>query len=157
MRLVCPSVADLYVWLKFFHIVGLGAFLLAHGVSAGSSFVLRSASTDAVRAALLRASIMSAAIFYPALLVIVVTGVWMGFEGGWWHTGWIWAGIGTLVAVTVIMSAMSVPYHKARDAANAKPPADLEPMLKPARPVELAVVGVIGLVILFFLMVFKPF
>ena len=106
---------------------------------------------------LLRASIQSAAVFYPALVVIVVTGVWMGFAGNWWRTGWIWAGIATPVAVIVIMSAMSVPYHKARDAANSKPPAEIEPMLKRARPLELAMVGAIGLLILFFLMVFKPF
>ena len=149
--------ASLYLWLKFFHIVGLGAFLIAHGVSAGTSLMLRRASTDAMRAALLRASIQSAAVFYPALVVIVVTGVWMGFAGSWWRTGWIWAGIATLVAAIVIMSAMSVPYHKARDAANAKPPTEIEPMLKRARPLELAMVGTIGLLILFFLMVFKPF
>ena len=149
--------ASLYLWLKFFHIAGLGFFLLGHGVSAGSSLMLRRASTDAVRTALLRVSIQSAAVFYPALVVIMVTGVWMGFAGSWWRTGWIWAAIATLVAVIVIMSAMSVPYHKARDAANAKPPADLEPVLKPARPIELAVIGMIGLLILFFLMVFKPF
>ena len=149
--------ASLYLWLKFVHIAGIGAFLLGHGVSAGTSLVLRRASSDAVRTALLRVSIQSAAIFYPALLVIVVTGVWMGFAGSWWRTGWIWAGIATLVAVIVAMSAMSVPYHKARDAANATPPADPEPMLKRARPLELAAVGTIGLLILFFLMVFKPF
>jgi hypothetical protein len=149
--------ANLYLWLKFFHIVGLGAFLLGHGVSAGSSLVLRRASTDAVRAALLRVSIQSALVFYPALVVIVVTGVWMGFAGHWWGTGWIWGGIVALVILIAVMSALSVPYHKARDAANAKPPAELEPALKPARPIELAVVGTIGLLILFFLMVFKPF
>jgi Predicted integral membrane protein (DUF2269) len=149
--------ASLYLWLKFFHIAGIGVFLLGHGVSAGSSLMLRRASTDAVRAALLRASIQSAVVFYPALLVIVVTGVWMGFVGHLWGTGWIWAGIATLVVVTVVMSALSVPYHKARDAANAKPPADLERVLKPARPIELAVVGTIGLLVLFFLMVLKPF
>jgi Predicted integral membrane protein (DUF2269) len=150
-------VTTLYLWLKFFHIVGIGAFLLGHGVSAGTSLMLRRASSDAVRAALLRVSIQSAAVFYPALGVIVATGVWMGFAGSWWRMGWIWAGIATLVVVIVVMSAMSVPYHKARDAANAKPPTDLEPALKRARPIELAVVGIIGLLILFFLMVFKPF
>ena len=148
---------SVYLWLKFFHIAGLGVFLLGHGVSAGSSLMLRRASTDAVRAALLRASIQSGVVFYPALLVILVTGVWMGFEGHWWRSGWIWAGIVTLVAVTVIMGALSVPYHTARDAAKATPPADLEPALKRARPIELGVVGAIGLLVLFFLMVFKPF
>ena len=150
--------ATLYVWLKFAHIVGVGAFLLGHGVSAGTSLVLRRAPTDAVRAALLRVSIQSAAVYYPALLLIIVTGVWMGFDGHLWGTKWIWTAIGVLVVVFVIMSALSVPYHKARDAANAKPiPEGLEPLVKRGRPVELAVVGTIGLLILFFLMVFKPF
>jgi hypothetical protein len=151
-------VASIYIWLKFLHIVGVGAFLLGHGVSAGSSLMLRRASTDAVRAALLRVSIQSAAVYYPALLLILVTGVWMGFEGHLWGTRWIWTAIVVLVVVIVVMSALSVPYHKARDAANAKPPIeDLEPMVKRGRPIELAVVGTIGLLILFFLMVFKPF
>jgi hypothetical protein len=151
-------VASLYIWLKFIHIVGVGAFLLGHGVSAGSSLMLRRASTDAVRTALLRVSIQSAAVYYPALLLILVTGVWMGFEAHLWGSRWIWTAIVVLVAVIVVMSALSVPYHKARDAANAKPPTeDLEPMVKRGRPIELAVVGTIGLLVLFYLMVFKPF
>ena len=56
------------------------------------------------------------------------------------------------------MSAQSVPYHKARDAAGgSKPEGELEVELKRARPVVMAVVGSVGLVILIFLMVFKPF
>ena len=149
---------SLYIWLKFLHLAGLGMFLLGHGISAGTSFMLRSAPSDAVRAVLLRLSIQSAAVYYPGLLLVLVTGVWMGFEGHWWRSGWIWTAIGVLVAVFVVMGALSVPYHKARDAANAKPPtADLEPMLKRTRPIELAAVGTIGLLVLFFLMVFKPF
>jgi Predicted integral membrane protein (DUF2269) len=149
---------SLYIWLKFLHIAGIGFFLLGHGISAGTSLMLRRASADAVRAALLRLSIQSAVVYYPALLLVLVTGIWMGFEGHWWKSGWIWTAIGVLVAVFVVMSALSLPYHKARDAANAKPPtADLEPLLKRTRPIELAAVGSIGLLVLFFLMVFKPF
>lgn len=149
--------ANLYIWLKFFHIVGIGTFLLGHGVSAGTSLMLRRASSDAVRAALLRASIQSAVVYYPALLLILVTGVWMGFEGHLWGSRWLWTAIGVLVVVFVVMSALSVPYHKARDAANAMPPTELEPVLKRTRPIELAAVGTIGLLVLFFLMVVKPF
>ena len=149
---------SLYIWLKFLHLAGLGLFLIGHGVSAGTSLMLRKASADALRAALLRLSIQSYAATYPGLLLLLVTGVWMGFAGHWWRSGWIWTAIGVLVAVVVVMSALSVPYHKARDAASGKPPgADMETALKPARPLELAAVGSIGLLILFFLMVFKPF
>jgi len=149
--------ASLYVWLKFLHLVGLGAFLFGHGISAGASFVLRRPLPDAARAALLQLSIRAYAGAGPGLLLLIVTGVWMGFLGSWWRTGWIWAAIVVLVATAVAMSAQSVPYHKARDAVVKNVEGELETELKRARPVLLAVVGTVGLVALLFLMVFKPF
>ena len=148
---------SLYIWLKFLHLVGLGAFLLAHGVSAGASFVLRTQATAAARGPLLQLSVRSGAVGYPGLLLLIVTGVWMGFLGPWWRFGWIWAAIAVLVALMVAMSAMSVPYHGARDAVKANQDAEIESRLKAARPIALAVVGTVGLVLLIFLMVFKPF
>jgi hypothetical protein len=146
-----------YVWLKFLHLVGLGAFLFGHGISAGASLVLRRPLPDGARAALLQLSIRAYAGAGPGLLLLVVTGVWMGFLGSWWRTGWIWAAIVVLVATSVAMSAQSVPYHKARDVVAKKAVGEIETELKRARPVVLAVVGTVGLVALLFLMVFKPF
>ena len=149
--------ANFYVWLKYLHLLGLGAFLIGHGMSAGTSLVLRRPLPDAARAALLQLSIRAYAVAGPGLLLLVVTGVWMGFLGSWWRTGWIWAAIVVLVATIVLMSAQSVPYHKARDAAAKNPPGELEPELNKARPLVLAAVGGVALVVLYFLMVFKPF
>jgi len=147
-----------YVWLKFFHLLGLAVFLFGHGISAGASLVVRSRPVDAVTGTLLSASNRANAIAYPGLLVLVVTGVWMGFEGSSWHAGCIWVAIGVLVATLVVMGALSVPYHQSRDAlAKNEPGIDVEKRLKNARPVALAAAGTAGLVILFFLMVFKPF
>ena len=149
---------SLYVWLKFFHLLGLGVFLFGHGISAGASLVLRSRPVDALTGTLLGASARANAIAYPGLLVLLVTGVWMGFAGSWWHAGWIWVAIGVLVATLVLMGALSVPYHRTRDALVKNESAgDVENRLKKARPVALAAAGSVGLVILFFLMVFKPF
>ena len=149
---------SLYVWLKFFHLLGLGVFLFGHGISAGASLLVRSRPVDAVTGTLLGASARANAIAYPGLLVLLVTGVWMGFAGSWWHAGWIWAAIGVLVATLVVMGALSVPYHRTREALDKKESAsDVEMRLKAARPVVLAASGSVGLVILFFLMVFKPF
>jgi len=149
--------ANLYVWLKFLHLVGLGAFLVGHGVSAGTSLVLRRPLPDAARAALLQLSIRAYAAAGPGLLLLIVTGVWMGFLGSFWRTGWIWAAIVVLVATIVVMSAQSVPYHKAREAAAKNPAGEIETELKSARPVVLAAIGGVALLVLFFLMVFKPF
>jgi uncharacterized membrane protein len=151
-------VASFYFWLKYLHLLGLGIFLLSHGVSAGASLVLRRTQPDAIRATLLQLSIRAEYVALPALVVVLVTGVWMGFLGSWWRMGWIWAAIVVLVAVMVFMSASSVPYHGARDAVRDKlPTEELDKRLKPARPIALASIGTVALLVLIFLMVFKPF
>ena len=148
---------SLYVWLKFLHILGLGVFLVAHGVSAGASLVLRQQAASAARGAILMLSIRADYVAFPGLLVVLVTGVWMGFLQSWWRMGWIWAAIVVLILAIVAMSAMSVPYHRSREALGEGQAAELDTRLKRARPIEMAAIGTLALVILFFLMVFKPF
>src|SRR5205823_2674175 len=106
--------------------------------------------------ALLRASIRSGAITYPGLLLLIVTGVWMGFAGSLWHTGWIWAAIVVLVVTLVVMGALSRHYHVARDGLG-KNEAGADAELERARPVPIAVVGTVAIVLLIFLIVVKPF
>jgi hypothetical protein len=148
---------SLYVWLKFLHILGLGVFLLAHGISAGASLVLRQQAAAAARGAILQLSLRANFIAFPGLLLVLVTGVWMGFLQSWWRMGWIWAAIVVLVLSIVAMSAMSVPYHRAREVLGEGQTAELDTRLKRARPIELAGIGTVALLILSFLMVFKPF
>ena len=147
---------NLYVWLKFFHVLGVGMFLFGHGISAVTSFAVRGRPADAATGALLRASIRSGAISYPGLLLLIGTGVWMGFAGSFWRTGWIWAAIVVLVVTLVVMGALSRHYHMARDAL-AKNEAGADAELERARPVPIAVVGTMAIVLLIFLMVVKPF
>jgi hypothetical protein len=149
--------ASFYIWLKFLHLVGLGVFLLAHGVSAGASLVVRQKAAAGARSVILPISLRANFVAFPGLLLVIVTGVWMGFLQTWWRMGWIWAGIVVLVLAIVTMSAMSVPYHRAREVLGDGQTAELDTRLKRARPVELAAIGTVALLILFFLMVFKPF
>jgi hypothetical protein len=150
-------VAGLYIWLKYLHIVGLAAFLLAHGISAGSSLVVRQPLASAARGAILQISLRANLVAFPGLLLVIVTGVWMGFIDSWWRMGWIWAAIVVLVLAIVSMSAMSVPYHKAREVLGEGQGAELESRLGRARPLVIAGIGTVALLILFYLMVFKPF
>jgi hypothetical protein len=149
---------SLYVWLKFFHIVGVGLFLFGHGVTAITSYAVRGRPADSTTAALLRASIGSAAIYYPGLILILVTGIWMGFVGSLWRTGWIWTALAVLVLTAMVMGIFSRHYHQARDA-FAKPGQEAEAAanLSKTRPALLAVIGTAAIVVLLFLMVFKPF
>lgn len=148
---------SLYVWLKFLHLLGLGAFLMGHGVSAGASIVLRGRPLDAVSRALLQVSIRSEAVAFPGLLLVLVTGVWMGFLGSWWRTGWIWTAIAILVLVTVLMGFWADPYRQARGTKEDSHDSAGHIALARSRPITMLWVGVLALVAILFLMVLKPF
>ena len=138
----------------FLHITGVGIFLFGHGISGGTSIALGWKPSLEASRALLQLSIWSARIMYPGLLLLLVTGVWMGFDGSWWGRGWIWASIVVLVVVASTMGFLSRHYHMAREA---KTDAEVTTNLAGVRPGAIALIGVAGLFVLFFLMVFKPF
>ncbi len=91
--------------------------------------------------------------------------------GGHWGRGWIWAALGTLVVVMAVMYALATPFYgrmraaagvggMGRTADQFKPPAtdaDLEALATSNRPWVLAAVGGIGLVVIIWLMLAKPF
>jgi uncharacterized membrane protein len=148
-------VTNLYVWLRFFHLLGLAVFLFAHGVSGGASLALRApVSPDSRR--ILRLSQRSGIIANPSLLVVIVTGVWMAFAGHWWGQGWLWASVVVLVALLGAMGFIARPYYMARDAAE-QPDAVLSDRLRDTRPLAAIWIGGLGLAGLIFLMMFKPF
>jgi hypothetical protein len=150
-------VTSLYVWLKFLHLLGLGVFLMGHGVSAGASIVLRGRPLDTLSRSLLQVSIRSESVAFPGLLLVLVTGVWMGFLGSWWRTGWIWTTIAILVLVTVLMGFWADPYRRARGTQEDSQDRAGDVALARTRPLTMLWVGVVALVAMLFLMVFKPF
>jgi len=146
---------SLYVWLRFLHLAGLGIFLFGHGMSGGASLALRNRPSGEVSRALLELSIWSLRIAYPGLGLLIVTGVWMGFAGSWWGRGWLWASIAVFVIVFGVMSYLSLAYHKSRDASK-EADSVLAERLERTRPVLASLVGALGILVLLFLMVFKP-
>ena len=146
---------NFYFWLKFGHLAGLAAFLFGHGIAAGCSYGLRRHRTPGADRALLQLSVWSSRIAYPGLLLLIATGIGMGFAGHWWGQGWIWASVAILVALFVGMGLISLPYHRARDAGDDD--TALYQQLDRTRPITAAWMGGAGLVGLILLMVFKPF
>jgi hypothetical protein len=146
---------SLYTWLKFVHILSVGAFLFSHGVTGGISFLLRGPVSGATRS-LLRASQISGQAAYPLLLVVLATGIWMTFAGSWGRQVWPWAGLGILIVTLVVMGLVARPYYMAREAVKG-PDDAVAARLANTRPELAAGVGVVALVLIFGLMVFKPF
>jgi hypothetical protein len=82
-------------------------------------------------------------------LVLIATGVWMGFAGSWWGRGWIWASIASLVLLIGLMSYISIPYHRARDSMK-EADTVLGERLDRTRPLLATWLGTLGLLGLIF-------
>lgn len=163
---------DWYPWIVLLHVVGAFAFVLAHGASAFAAFRIRSEREPARVAALLDMSAFSLGTMYVGLVLLLIGGIAAGFIGGWWGDLWIWLSIGVLVLIIGAMYPMgSLHYANVRRAVGIKPYSDpkdapppvplsgpeLEAVLTSSRPFALAAVGGIGLVVIIWLMVMKPF
>ncbi len=105
---------------------------------------------------LLQASRITSQGSYPFLLLIIITGVWMSFAGHWSGQVWPWAALVILIVTIGLMGYVARPYYLAREAA-AGPDDALATRLGTTKPQLAAGVGVLALVVLFVLMVFKPF
>jgi uncharacterized membrane protein len=145
----------LYSWLLFIHVLSLGVFLFAHGVAGGASFLLRGPVSGSTRT-LLRVSRMSGVVANPAIILVLITGIWMTFAGHWQVKLWPWIAVAVLVATFGAMVFAARPYYMARDAAKGSDE-EVAAKVSRTRPELAAAVGTVALVVLFGLMVFKPF
>jgi hypothetical protein len=148
-------VGNLYSWLRFLHLLGLAAFLLSHGVTIGASLAMRGPVSPASRG-LLRLSSRTGSVAFPALGLMVVTGIWMAFAAHLWGKLWIWASIVVFVALVIGMGFIANGYRLARGP-GAETDSVLEERLRQTRPIAALWIGGVGLLVILYLMVFKPF
>ena len=159
----------LYPYIVLVHVLAAFGFALAHGCTALVAFRVRREREPRRITALLDLSNWSLGLTYGCLLVLVAAGVAAGIMGGWFGQAWIWAAIGVLVAVCVAMLAYAAPYYQrvrealgqvGRGRGPAPEPAsaaDLAALLDSRRPEGIAAVGGVGLAVILWLMVLKPF
>ncbi len=162
----------MHPWFVFAHVLGAFLFVIAHGVSMGATLKLRGERDRGRAAVLLQLSQGAVGTMYLGLLLLLAGGIAAGFSGNYWGRLWLWVAIGVLLLVTIAMYAMATPFYarlrtamgipyadgKMRD--DGQPPlseADVDALLDSSRPVVLALIGGIGLVVIVWLMVTKPF
>lgn len=160
------EVVDLYKWLVFLHLVGVFGFLLAHGASAVVSFRVRAErDVHAIRALL---NLSSSALLAASIsLLLLIGGVGAGFVGHWWSYGWIWTALGVFIVLWGVMSAFSGrALRRVRLAVGITgpgavkepgPPEEIAAALAAANPWTGMLMGSVGLLIILWLMMFKPF
>lgn len=167
-----PDISGLHTTIVFVHIVGVFLFLLAHGVSAAVMLRLRSERELGAVRTLLDLSRRSWSVMMIGLALWFFGGILAGFSGNYWTTGryWIWASLIVAVATVLVMTPLgSMYFGRVRaaagidiktgsvDPAATVDEAALDSALASGRPVLLATLGVAAIVVLAWLMIFKPF
>jgi hypothetical protein len=163
----------MYAWVIFLHVVSVFGFLFAHGASAFVMFRVRAEREPARIHALLDLSSGVSGLMGMMGLLLLLSGIAGGFMGGWWGRGWIWVSLAILFALSFPMSyfgrlyfdrirrAIGVPTAEDRKKklAPSAPatPEQLTAVLASGRPEALAGIGLVGLAVLTWLMMFKPF
>ena len=163
---------DLYGWLVVGHVSVVIVALMAHGVSMYAMFQIRTETDRGRLGAILDLSSSSLTVAGIGLLVAVVLGIAAAIVGGAFSHLWPWASIVVLVIVIGSMTPLAAaPMSSVRHALGLAVPGDrigqtasdpstdeeLTAALAGVRPALPAAIGVVGIVILVWLMRAKPF
>jgi hypothetical protein len=160
----------MYQWLLYAHIASVAGFLLAHGTSAAMALRLRSEkTTDGIRS-LTDLSKQTTNVMYGFIGLIIITGLFLGFQGLWWGRGWIWTALVVLIVAIGAMSflgrrynavraAVGLPARSGRRIVTSTPgsPEDIRRAVDATPAGVITVIGVVALALLLWLMIIKPF
>jgi hypothetical protein len=152
-----------YQWFVFIHLVGFVVFLMAHGVSAFIAFHIRTLRDPALIKDHLALSQLASRVTYVGLLILLLGGAAAATMNDLWLKPWVLGSIAVLIAALIAMFVLAAGYYyRLRDLIAGKdgqPPLDDEALiayLDSRRPEAIAAVGLVGLVALVWLMIFKP-
>jgi 4-hydroxybenzoate polyprenyltransferase len=143
----------MYRWIVFLHIASVLGLLLVHPVTV--AFHLKQERDDLRIRELLEVSEAASALRWVFFGLTVVTGVVLGFLGSWWGSVWIWIALVVFIAIAVVMNRYG--GRTIDQIADTRDDREMERLLTRFRPWILAVSGTGGLLIVLYLMLFKPF
>jgi cytochrome bd-type quinol oxidase subunit 2 len=153
-----------YNWWVFLHLIGVLGFLGAHGVSMVVLYRVRKERDRAKLEQLVSFSGTTTRPMYIALGVLLIGGVAAGIVGKWFSYWWIWGAIGVLLVTTGLMTAIARPwFSQITEACGVRPTGvprksdeELDQILRGPTFLLINLTGTIGLLVILYLMVFKP-
>lgn len=167
-----PDISGFHETIVLVHVVGVILFVLAHLVSVVVLFLIQRQRDPSTLRRLLSVSRQSLLVAFVGLALWFLGGILAGFSGNWWLTGrlWIWVSLVLAIGLIGLMTPMGRFYfNRVREAVGVDPqtdaikpdttvdPAAVEAAIKSGQPVLLAALGSIGLLVIFWLMLAKPF
>jgi hypothetical protein len=154
----------MHAWWVYAHILGALLFMLAHGTAAAMVFRLRTERDPAAVRTMLGLSKLTLGPAYAALLLLLVAGIWAGIEIQAFSNGtmWLWTAVGVLVVILGAMFGLVSPtFYRTRDllgdGSTEVDAAELDRRLSSPRPMVGMGIGFLGILVILWLMVMKPF
>jgi hypothetical protein len=154
-----------YRFWVFVHLVGVVGFLVTHGVSMWAMFAVRAVGTDRDRILDGCENSKTARVpMYISLGLLLLGGIAAGIDGALFAQWWLLASLGILLVLTASMSMIATPHMKRlregctrwADGTYTMTDEELEAVLKGPATMITAVTGTAGVLVIVFLMVFKP-
>ena len=159
----------MYPWVVFVHVASVLAFMLAHGVHVTAMWAFRR-EADPERALTFFNDLPKATGLRLLLAAVVSSGAIAGLMGSWWGSGWIWTSLLLLALISVAMwrfggwyfglveeAAEAAITARSADPSNPAPLAAYDAARASWPTVGMSVLGLGGLAIILWLMMFKPF
>ena|ERR1700752_218494 len=158
----------MYNWVVFLHVTVIFIFLIQHAAEIIVTFKLREQKEPdgifATYSFMLKNNSRNLRITYS---LIILTGAVAGFMSVWWRQGWMWSALGVMILIWIIMVRFGGNYLTAVDAItdqalkNKDDESAIEKFrrdLKSRREPEImTITSVMGMLIILWLMMFKPF
>jgi hypothetical protein len=153
-----------YQWVLLLHIASVLTFLSLHGVSMVVLYRIRNERDRAKILDLLSLSGETTVPMYISLGAIVLTGVLAGLKLSSFKHWWVWLAIVLLLAIVGAMTALAKPFFaRVRDACALRPSGvprvsdeELGQILGGPTAHIITAIGVGGLLLILYLMVFQP-
>ena len=159
----------MYEWVVFVHVASILAFMLAHGIHVTAMWAMRR-EPDPERMLTFFNDVPRATGLRVILVVVVLSGAIAGFMGSWWGSGWIWTSLALLVAIAVVMWRLGGAFYslieeaasaaiaaRTADPSNPAPQAGYDAARGSWQTPALSVIGLGGVAVILWLMMFKPF
>ncbi|HET7677003.1 MAG TPA: hypothetical protein VFK38_04055 [Candidatus Limnocylindrales bacterium] len=155
----------MYQAIVFLHVLSVLGFVLLHGISVAAMWRMRAAPSAAHVAAIFDV-LPSSRPLRVMLSVIVASGLLAGAMGGFLTTGWLWASLVLLVIIALVMWRLGGGYYELIEAAvtplleghdDAALLARFEAAKASWHVPLVSAAGLVGLALILWLMVAKPF
>ena len=155
-------------WLLYLHLAAVLGFMLIHGASVQVTWKMRG-EPDPERSLHLFDPLSDVRPLRLVLGAVIVTGLVSGYVGAYWREWWMWAALVLLLAITWLMRLYGGGFYtlieraateaiEARGSAReAEARSAFDRVRRAWHPVGLTIVGLGGLAVILWLMVFKPF